>query len=179
MCLRTLCRLFHISTHTCICFQKNESIFNPKNQWEQITCGMCEIFWWELSWTSPDFFGFFLYLLPIFQSILGTHEFLGSQKALKDAVASIGFCTASKNVANFQFLAWEFKNVSEEANHAFGDINITWFHKELQDSTWSCPQPWIFGQRSLFYCVRVNYGITLGRFFFKYHLYLWLMFSTK
>ncbi len=47
-----------ISTHTCICFQKNELIFNPKNQWEQITCEMCEIFWWELSWTSPDFFEF-------------------------------------------------------------------------------------------------------------------------
>jgi hypothetical protein len=47
----------------------------------------------------------FLYLLPIFQSLLGTHEFFGSQKALKDAVAYIGFCTALKKVANFQLLA--------------------------------------------------------------------------
>lgn len=103
------CISTHKHTHTCICFQKNESIFNPKepmranNMWDV---------WNILVRTFLNefrFFWVFLYLLPIFQSILGTHEFFGSQKALKDAVAYIGFCTALKNVTNFQFLAREFK----------------------------------------------------------------------
>jgi hypothetical protein len=33
------------------------------------------------------------------------------------------------------------QNVSEEANHSFGDINITWFHNKLQIQLGVVPPP--------------------------------------
>jgi len=156
----------HTHTHTCICFQKNESIFNPKNLWEQITCGMCEIFWWELSWTSPDFFWvlFFLYFCYRYSSQSWAHMSSSEVKKLQDAVTYIGFCTALKNVANFQFLASDcffnfglvtfyrfflfFDRVLKCVQRGQPCFRIYQYHMVPQgttNSTWSCPQPWIFG----------------------------------
>lgn len=111
------------------------------------------------------FFGFcFFCSCYRYSSQSWAHISSSEVKKLQDAVAYIGFCTASKNMGQFSIPCLRFffnfglvtfyrfflffNRVLKCVQRGQPCFRIYQYHMVPQgttNSTWSCPQPWIFG----------------------------------